>query len=123
VPTVRRKAVLYGGGAAVAPAAQIDDGLLDVYAIELRSWWAQVSVAWRLKSGRQICRADVPYWRTRRVQITTCPRLPVNVDGELVERTSEQFSVARGALRVLVPQEGAVRSEEAAMPGRRFHRL
>lgn len=95
----------YGGGAVVAPGARIDDGMLDVYAIELRSWWALVGVAWSLKSGRHIRRDDVPYWRTRQVRITTRPRLPVDVDGELVDLTPELFSVARGALRVLVPEE------------------
>jgi diacylglycerol kinase (ATP) len=103
----------YGGGAVVAPAAGIDDGMLDVYAIELHSWFALAGVAWSLKSGRQVRRADVPYWRTRRVRIATSPPLPVNMDGELVDLTPERFSVARGVLRVLVPQEAEVGAEEA----------
>jgi YegS/Rv2252/BmrU family lipid kinase len=97
----------YGGGAVVAPGAQIDDGMLDIYAIELHSWWALAGVAWSLKSGRHIERADVPYWRTRQVQVATLPRLPVNIDGERVDWTPESFSVARAALRVLVPSESA----------------
>jgi YegS/Rv2252/BmrU family lipid kinase len=101
----------YGGGAVVAPTARIDDGMLDVYAIELHSWWALVGVAWSLKSGRQVGRDDVPYWRTRRVQISTRPPMAVNMDGELVDQTPELFSVARGVLRVLVP------AEETGAPG------
>jgi diacylglycerol kinase family enzyme len=95
-----------GGGAVVAPGARVDDGMLDVYAIELHSWRALAGVAWSLKSGRLVRRDDVPYWRTRRVRITTRPVLPVNMDGELVDLTPELFSVARGILRVLVPQDG-----------------
>ncbi len=104
----------YGGGAVVAPAARIDDGMLDVYAIELRSWHALIGVAWSLKSGRQIRRDDVPYWRTRRVQITTRPSLPVNIDGELVDQTPELFTVARGVLRVLVPRRSPANQPSVA---------
>jgi diacylglycerol kinase (ATP) len=95
----------YGGGAVVAPGARVDDGMLDVYAIELRSWRALAGVAWSLKSGKHVRRDDVPYWRTHKVCITTQPRLPVDVDGEFVDVTPELFSVARGALRVLVPAD------------------
>ncbi|MDB5059230.1 MAG: hypothetical protein JWO59_2702 [Chloroflexi bacterium] len=96
----------YGGGAVVAPYAKIDDGLLDVYAIELGSWWELAGVAWSLKSGRHIYHKGVCSWRTRQIQVTTRPPMPVNVDGELVDETPELFSVARGALRVLVPDNG-----------------
>ena len=93
----------YGGGAVVAPDAAIDDGMLDVYAIELHTWHELIGVAWTLKSGRHIYRDGVRSWRTRRVRIVTRPALPVNIDGEVVDTTPEEFTVARGALRVLVP--------------------
>jgi diacylglycerol kinase (ATP) len=95
----------HGGGVAVTPYAEIDDGLLDIYAIELGSWWELAGVAWSLKSGRHIYREGVCSWRTRRVQITTQPPLPVNVDGELIDETPELFSVARRVLCVLVPSD------------------
>ena len=93
----------YGGGAVVAPDAAIDDGMLDVYAIELHTWHELIGVAWTLKSGRHIYQDGVRSWRTRRVRIVTRPPLPVNIDGEVVDTMPEEFSVARGALRVLVP--------------------
>ncbi|HEY8286429.1 MAG TPA: hypothetical protein VIJ28_18735, partial [Chloroflexota bacterium] len=68
-----RRLLQAGGGAVVAPGARVDDGMLDVYAIELHSWRALAGVAWSLKSGRLVRRDDVPYWRTRRVRITTRP--------------------------------------------------
>ena len=103
----------YGGGAVVAPAAQVDDGMLDVYAIELRSWHTLVGVAWSLKSGQHVRRDDVPYWRTRRVQIASSPSLPVNMDGELVE--SDPRVVCRRAGRAA--RAGATRKKRADSHG------
>ena len=96
----------YGGGAVVAPDVAIDDGMLDVYAIELHTWHELIGVAWTLKSGRHIYQDGVRSWRTRRVRIVTRPALPVNIDGEVVDTTPEEFTVACGALRVLVPPNG-----------------
>ena len=47
---------------------------------------------------------SVDHFRTRRVLLETEPELSVNVDGELVARTPEEFAVAPNALRVIVPQ-------------------
>jgi diacylglycerol kinase (ATP) len=95
----------YGGGAVVAPRAEIDDGVLDVYAIEYRSWPHLVGLAWSFRSGRHVYRDDVPAWRTRRVRVQTRIPLAVNLDGELIEQTPAVFSVERHALRVLVPPD------------------
>jgi len=47
----------------------------------------------------------VDQYRTRRVRLVTDPEgLPVNVDGELVATTPEDFAVAKNALHVIVPQ-------------------
>jgi diacylglycerol kinase family enzyme len=46
----------------------------------------------------------VDHFRTRRVLLETEPELSVNVDGELVAKTPEEFSVAANALQVIVPK-------------------
>jgi diacylglycerol kinase family enzyme len=38
------------------------------------------------------------------VRLETDPPLAVNIDGELVARTPQDFSVADDALKVLIPQ-------------------
>ena len=47
------------------------------------------------------------------VRSETEPPLPVNVDGELVASTPREFSVARNALHVLVPQESTAARYDA----------
>jgi YegS/Rv2252/BmrU family lipid kinase len=93
----------YGGGMVVAPGSGIDDGSLDVYAIELGRHRDLVGIARYLKSGEFVRSEGVSHYRTARVLLETVPTLPLNVDGELVAKTPQLFSVAHNALKVLVP--------------------
>jgi diacylglycerol kinase family enzyme len=97
----------------VAPESGIDDNLLDIYAIDLGRHRNLIGVARYLKSGDFIKMEGVHHFRTSRVQIETDPELAVNIDGELVARTPQDFSVVQNALHVLVPQESdAARHDE-----------
>jgi diacylglycerol kinase (ATP) len=103
----------YGGGMVVAPESGIDDRTLDIYAIELGRRRDLLGVARYLKSGDFINIEGVHHFRTSRVRLETAPDLPVNIDGEVVAQTPQDFSVARNALDVLVPQESsAARQDE-----------
>src|SRR5918993_667869 len=103
----------YGGGMVVAPESGIDDNLLDIYAIDLGRHRNLIGVARYLKSGDFIRMEGVHHFRTSRVQIETDPELAVNIDGEVVAMTPQDFSVVQNALHVLVPQESdAARHDE-----------
>jgi diacylglycerol kinase (ATP) len=93
----------YGGGMIVAPESGIDDRRLDIYAIEIGRHRDLVGVARYLKSGDFIRSDSVGHFRIERVRLETEPDLPVNIDGEVVTRTPQDFSVAHNALKVLVP--------------------
>ncbi len=95
----------YGGGAVVAPGAGIDDGTLDVYAIEWAGWRDLAGLALSFRSGRFVHRATVHTYEPAAVRIETERTLATNVDGELVDQTPVLFTQARDALRVLVPQD------------------
>jgi diacylglycerol kinase family enzyme len=88
----------------VAPGSGIDDRNLDVYAIRLGRRRDLVRVARYLRSGDFVKLECVDHFRTRRLQLETEPELPINVDGELVTYTPQEFSVASNALRVIVPE-------------------
>jgi YegS/Rv2252/BmrU family lipid kinase len=94
----------YGGGMVVAPNSGIDDRTLDVYAIELGRHRDLIGVARYLKSGDFIRNESVSQYRTTRVCLETDPEMLVNIDGELVATTPQDFSVAGNALKVIVPQ-------------------
>lgn len=100
----------YGGGMVVAPDADVDSGTLDVYAIEWGSWRELAGVALTFKDGEFVHRKNVYHRRTPAVRIETEKTLPTNVDGELVEETPVDFSLARHALKVVVPATKRVTS-------------
>ena len=93
----------YGGGMVVAPGSGIDDRNLDVYAIELGRHRDMFGVARYLKSGDFIRSEGVSQYRTPSVRLETEPSMPVNIDGEVVTTTPQDFSIAQNALKVLVP--------------------
>ena len=94
----------YGGGNVVAPDAGIDDHALDVYAITRGRLRDHVSIARLFRSGTFVEHDNVVHLTTRRMRMRTDPEQYVNVDGEVVATTPQEFSVARNALDVLVPQ-------------------
>jgi diacylglycerol kinase (ATP) len=102
----------YGGGIVVAPEAGIDDRRLDVCAIELGRPRTLIGVARYLKSGDFIRMEGVHHHRTERVRLETDPELPINIDGELVARTPQDFSVVHNALKVLVPPQSTVARQD-----------
>ena len=104
----------YGAGSVVAPAAGIDDGTLDVYAIERRDWRGLLGLARSFRSGRFVRRRHVHYVRTTAVRIETDRSLAVNADGELVGRTPVQVCLARNALQVLVPWPSTAAERDSA---------
>ncbi|MGH8869742.1 MAG: lipid kinase [Actinomycetes bacterium] len=95
----------YGGGNVVAPDAGIDDHTLDVYAIGMTRRRDLIGTARYFKSGDFVRADNVTHITTRRVLVEADPVQKVNIDGEVVTQTPEEFSVARNALHVLVPRD------------------
>ena len=104
----------YGGGIAIAPEAGIDDHRLDVLAIELGRPRTLLGVARYLKSGDFIQLEGVHHHRTERVRLETEPELPINIDGEVVTSTPQDFAVDHNALKVIVPRQSAAARQDLA---------
>ncbi len=102
----------YGGGNVVAPDSGIDDKTLDVYAIEMGRHRDLFGVARYFKSGDFIRNESVKQFHAAQVRLETDPEMHVNIDGEIVAMTPQDFSVARNALRVLVPRDSTAASYE-----------
>ncbi len=102
----------YGGGMIVALESGIDDKTLDIYAIDLGRRRDLIGAVRYLKSGDFIKTDGVHNFRTPRVRLETDPDLPVNIDGEVVTRTPQDFSVAQNALNVLVLQDSTAARQD-----------
>jgi diacylglycerol kinase (ATP) len=95
----------YGGGMTVAAEARPDDGVLDVYSLEIAHWWRLVALLPWLRSGTQSRWQDVRTFRTTAMELRTRKPRPVNTDGELVTKTPAVFRLLPGALRVFAPPQ------------------
>ncbi|UIJ73790.1 lipid kinase [Aurantimonas sp. HBX-1] len=93
----------YGGGMAVASDAAPDDGLLDVYSLEVEHWWELAALVPSLRRGTQGRWKKVRTFRTTGLSLRTRRPHDVNADGDLATRTPATFGIHRKALRVFVP--------------------
>ena len=96
----------YGGGMKVAEDARPDDGMLDVYSIEVKHWMHLLALGPALRRGTHGRSDSVRTYRTTALAIRTRRPHEVNADGELVTATPAEFRVRRAAVRVFVPPRG-----------------
>jgi diacylglycerol kinase (ATP) len=93
----------YGGGMRIAPRAKMDDGLLDACLVGDMSKIKLLGVFPTVYLGRHLGIRKVEYFSAAKARVETDRPMDVYADGEYVCRTPVEFSVARGALRVIVP--------------------
>ncbi|MCB1488621.1 MAG: lipid kinase [Bauldia sp.] len=96
--------VRYGGGARVSTEAAIDDGILDIFAIETASIPELVAMAPAFFEGRHGGRDDVKVFRCTEATIETIEPMPISTDGEITTETPARYSVMRQALEVFAPR-------------------
>jgi len=94
----------------VVPTARMDDGLLDVLAVEELSLLQVLPKLVKLYSGRILGDPLVRHLCAARVRIETDPPAAVQADGQIVGRTPAEFTLLPQALRVVVGPAGPRRS-------------
>lgn len=99
--------VYYGGGMTVAEDAAIDDGLLDVTVVKVRSPWRVLFHLPALRRGRHHRWDGVVHLRGRHVEVRPRRRMAVNTDGEITGQAPARFAVVPQALTLLVPETRA----------------
>ncbi len=96
---------LYGGLVKITHRASIDDGLLDVCVIRGDNGVSAVRHLFAILRRRYSHDPEIEYYRARTIQVTTTPRLPVQVDGDAIGQTPMLFRVAPRALYALLPPD------------------
>jgi YegS/Rv2252/BmrU family lipid kinase len=91
----------YGGGMRIAPAAALDDGLLDVVVIGETSTAELLRTFPRVFSGRHVDHPAVSVRRAGRVELDADRTLAVYADGEPAGTLPATFEVRRAAIAVL----------------------
>lgn len=93
----------YGGGNVVASDAAIDDGLLDLYSLEVRSVWKLALMFPSFRAGLHGAWQEVRTARCAELTLETRKPRHVNADGEIVTMTPARFRVHPKAIEVFVP--------------------
>ncbi len=87
-------------------AARLDDGLLELYSVDVRTWRDAVSVVLAVARKRFAQAGCVTDLRGSRFVVRSSRRHRVSADGEPVTYTPAEFTVDKRALNVFVPQGG-----------------
>jgi diacylglycerol kinase (ATP) len=90
-----------GGGFPVAPNARLDDGLLDVTAVDALPAFELMATGVDFALGRDHHTDQVHSFRGRTVRVRSDPDMPFSIDGEPSRRYDATFEVEPGALRVV----------------------
>jgi YegS/Rv2252/BmrU family lipid kinase len=104
----------YGGGNVIEASAEIDDGRLDLYSLELSTVWKLAGMARSFRAGTHGAWNEVRTARCVEFDIETRKPMPVNTDGEIVTSTPAKFLVHPGAITVLAPPALQVNAEPMA---------
>lgn len=94
---------LYGGNFRIFPAADLRDGLLDVCVFPKFGWGTLLWCTPRALALGTLPPRAVRRLRAAAVTLTSPGAVPLQVDGELAGHLPATVSVARQALRVIVP--------------------
>jgi diacylglycerol kinase (ATP) len=92
---------LVGGGRLIAPAAVIDDGLLDVCLVEAMPTLEFLGLLTSVSEGRHVSDGRVHYFRARSVELRFDRRIKVNTDGEVLETDFCRYTLEPRAARFL----------------------
>lgn len=106
----------YGGGMTIDEAAEIDDGWLRVYYLKPAGLLSMLAALPALRFGwlRRSPVAEVR--RARHVEVRTHRPKPVNVDGELKERTPVVVEIEPAAVEVYAPPRQDDSGKEGRQP-------
>ncbi|MFE0207280.1 diacylglycerol kinase family protein [Streptomyces sp. NPDC058985] len=91
----------YGFNRLIAPAAEVDDGLLEVVMIHDAPRWLFFKLMNELATGAHVHRPQVRVLRGREIRVEADRAIPYGADGEVEAAVPVTARVLPGALRVL----------------------
>lgn len=96
----------YGGGNVVQENAEIDDGHLDLYSLEITNLWKLALMLRSFRSGTHGAWREVRTAKCVEFDIETRKPMPINADGEIVTATPAHFKVHPKAIAIFAPAPG-----------------
>jgi diacylglycerol kinase (ATP) len=93
----------YGSGLRIAPAAEIDDGWLDLVMVRELAWTRVFEAIPILLTAGDLRFPEIERFRSKRVRLETDRPVKVHGDGEILGESPVEFEIVPGALRVMAP--------------------
>jgi len=90
----------YGGGFKIAPNAEMDDKLLDIYEVNKLSKFNTLKLLSKLLKGTHESDNSVIIYKTNKIKVESDIDLVCNVDGEIIISNIFDFNVEEGAIRL-----------------------
>ncbi|MFO0865366.1 MAG: lipid kinase [Gemmataceae bacterium] len=106
----------YGGGMTIADDAAIDDGLLDLYSLEVHRWWQVMSLVPALRAGTHAGKEGVRVLRGSEFGIRTRRPRHINTDGEITTQTPQSSASSRRAIEICAGVRRATAVSAAGIP-------
>jgi len=89
------------GGIPVAPAAELDDGLMDILVIPAISVAKLALILPSILAGRHVGNPDLILQRARTFRVSSSPNFGLNTDGEVIGEAPALYDVLPQALTVI----------------------
>ena len=91
-----------GEGMMLAPNAALDDGKLDLLYLNKSTRRDMLRMFAKLGKGKHLGAPGIHYQQVAELKLTTKAKIPINVDGELIESGSFSVRTLPGALEILL---------------------
>ncbi len=91
----------FGGGMIAAPLAETDDNLFDVCLIEDVSFIKFILLLPLFMKGKHLKYKEVRYFKTDKIRIESSEHYNVELDGEILLKTSVEYRIIPNAIQVI----------------------
>lgn len=93
----------YGGGMLPAPAAALDDGLLDICLVREVNRLKILTLFPKYMKGEHGEIEYVSFKRAKKIKIESKETIALNIDGEILTGQEIEFEILKGAINVIYP--------------------
>lgn len=91
----------FGGGMMAAPLAETDDNLFDGCLIENMSFMRFISLLPLFMKGKHLKYKEVRYFKTDKIRIESSEHYNIELDGEILLKTSVEYRIIPNAIQVI----------------------
>ena len=93
----------YGGGMKITPAAEMDDGLIDVVIVRKTGISTLLRTMPLVFTGGHINHPDIQSFRTTRAEVTSPDKMDLYGDGEFIAPAPVALEIRPASLNVVLP--------------------